>query len=211
MKFSFAITAWNEDKELDKLLTLLVKEGDCQNEIIVLLDKGNTSNSVKKVCERHKQHILLGYHPLNKNFAAHKNYLNSMCRGQYIFNIDADEIPEVSLVNNLHLLVNMNDDVDLIRVPRINVVNGITPMDMKKWGWTHSSKGWINFPDYQDRIYKNNGTIKWSNQVHEKLSGYKTVSKLPPEAKWSLIHTKTIKKQREQNKFYSEIIKGNKG
>jgi hypothetical protein len=106
-----------------------------------------------------------------------------------------DMVPEVLQHNS----------VDVIKVPRINTVDGITPEHIETWKWGVNEHGWINFPDYQWRIYKNNGEIKWVNKVHERLEGYKTMSYLPTEMEWCLIHNKTIKKQERQNKLYEGL------
>ena len=97
------------------------------------------------------------------------------------------------------------NDVDVLLVPRINTVTGLTQQHIDKWGWRLDNNGWINFPDYQWRIYKNNGNIKWKNKVHEVLDGYKTISHLPTNKEWCLIHKKDIKRQEKQNKFYETI------
>jgi len=57
----------------------------------------------------------------------------------------------------------------------------------------------------QGRIYKNNGSIKWINKVHETLQGYETISYLPEEDVWSIHHHKTIEKQEQQNLLYTSL------
>lgn len=97
------------------------------------------------------------------------------------------------------------NEVDVIRVPRINTVKGLTPQHIQKWGWLVDENGWINFPDYQWRIYRNSPEIKWENKVHEILTGYKTVSHLPTEKEFCLIHDKTIERQEKQNNLYDNL------
>ena len=60
-----------------------------------------------------------------KDFSALKNYTKSQCSGDYIFHIDADEIPNEILLKQLPQILEIND-TDLVWVPRINIVNGIT-------------------------------------------------------------------------------------
>ena len=97
------------------------------------------------------------------------------------------------------------NNVDVVKVPRINTVEGLTQEHINKWKWGVNEKGWVNFPDFQWRIYKNNGKIKWVNKVHEVLEGYKTMSYLPTEEPWCLQHPKTIERQEKQNELYSKI------
>ena len=106
-----------------------------------------------------------------------------------------DMIPEVLKHN----------DVDVLKVPRINTVEGLTEQHIAKWKWGVNDRGWVNFPDFQWRIYKNDTKIKWVNRVHEVLEGYKTMSYLPTEEQWCLRHDKTIDRQEKQNKLYEGL------
>ncbi len=70
-----------------------------------------------------------------------------------------------------------------------------------------NEQGWVNFPDYQGRIYKNDKSIYWENPVHEIVVGAKKVSHFPTEEQFCLYHPKDIEKQEKQNNLYSEIQK----
>jgi hypothetical protein len=151
------------------------------------------------------ENIKVYYHSLNKDFASHKNFINLQCDGDYIFSVDADEMPDRMLMKYLPEILESND-VDAIWIPRINIVNGITPEHISKWGWNVNEDGWVNWPnDPQLRVYKNKHEIKWERKVHERLTGYKTISRLPDEKEFALWHIKEIDRQEKQNKFYSEI------
>ena len=143
--------------------------------------------------------------PLNKDFSSFKNNLKFHSKGIFIFNVDADEIPNEYLVENIHMLLDYNKDVDMFFVPRINTVDGITETDIKKWGWVMDERGWINSPDYQSRIYRKTTDIEWVGKVHERIIGYNTVSILPFEEQYCLYHPKHIQRQRIQNKFYETL------
>ena len=204
MKLSYAICANNESTELDTLLSVLNFYKGAGDEIIVLLDSKATTE-VKHVCDKYKNNIKCYTHELGKDFAVHKNYLFNKCKGDYIFNIDADEIPNSSLLKHLHDMVRNNPDIEVYYVPRINLVTGITPTHIQKWGWKIDEKGHINFPDYQLRICKNSKDIKWEGKVHERLVGFTKYASLPEEDEWCLLHVKNIEKQEIQNKFYETI------
>ena len=79
----------------------------------------------------------------------------------------------------------------------------------KKHQWVDrlawNEKDWINFPDYQARIYKNVHYIKWIRPVHERIDGHKSFSHLPPKEELSFYHHKEIDKQEKQNEFYGTI------
>ena len=143
--------------------------------------------------------------PLNNDFGNFKNNLTEACSGDYIFQIDADEIPHKALMANLPVLLETNN-VEVLRVPRVNTVDGLTRAHVKQWRWVVDDLGRVNWPDPQWRVYKRTSEIKWKNKVHEVLHGYKTYADLPYEEEWSLYHPKDIKKQEKQNKFYEEIV-----
>jgi glycosyltransferase involved in cell wall biosynthesis len=198
---SFAITAYNEHIELDRLLKQLtnnIKKGD---EIIVQLDITATQE-VKDVVSKYK---LINYiHPLNNDFATFKNNLKDICANEWIFFIDADEYLSNDLLYNIHEILNANKGiVDVISVPRINTVEGLTREHIDKWRWFVDENGHVNYPDYQNRICVNKPHIKWINKVHERLTGWKTTANLPYG--YDLVHPKTIERQERQNNFYNTI------
>jgi len=204
---SFAITAWNEHTELEHLLDQLVtiiKQGD---EIIVQLDSTAT-NEVKKVADKYNIGYKFDYHriysSLDGDFASFKNNIKNHCTRDWIFFIDADEYLSNGLANNIHSILEMNKGlVDVIALPRINTVEGLTRNHIDKWRWFVDDNGWVNYPDYQTRICTNKKDIEWKNKVHERLSGWKTIANLPQG--YDLIHPKTIDRQEKQNKFYEQI------
>ena len=133
-----------------------------------------------------------------------QNNLKSQCSGDYIFHIDADEIPHENLLGILPEMLEMND-VDLVWIPRVNTVEGIDPgYHLKQWGWVMNEKGWVNYPDYQARVFRNDKNIRWTRPLHEYITGSKTYAHLPPHEELSLYHPKTIEKQEKQNLFYNE-------
>ena len=208
MVISYAITTHNEAEEINRLLEFLVHKTDPEDEIVILDDFSN--EETQQVFQSWTQQygdvkkFKIEQRALNKNFAEQKNYLTRMCSGDYIINIDADEIPHETLISQIKQVLEIND-VDLIWVPRVNTVTGITEQHIKQWGWRVNEKGWVNYPDYQARIYRNVDYIKWVKPVHEHIEGAKTHSHLPPYEQLSFYHHKQIDKQEKQNEFYSNI------
>ena len=200
---SIAITVCNEHKELKTLLDYLQERAlSPEYEIIIQIDKQNYTNEVIGVIVNRgiKHHFF----PLNKDFAAYKNELIKHCSGEYIFQIDADEIPALELLTMLPDILENNPNVDVYLVPRINTVSGITEEHIQRWRWNIEGDR-INFPDYQWRIYKNIPSIKWVNKVHERLDGFKIYSTLPAQDEFCLLHPKTIDRQEKQNQFYNTL------
>jgi glycosyltransferase involved in cell wall biosynthesis len=202
-KISYAITVCDEAKELNKLLSFITSHKREEDEIVVQVDEGNHTQEVLSVIESFdiKVHLF----PLNNDFASFKNNLKKLCKGDYIFQIDADEIPSDETVINLHKILEANLDIDLFLVPRVNIVNGLTDSHLKKWEWNLNEQNWINWPDYQYRIFKNNFNIKWKNKVHEQITGVNSGVQLPATLDYAIMHIKDIKKQEKQNSKYDQI------
>ena len=207
MKISYAITVCNELEEVTKLLNFLQLNIRKEDEIVIQYDETSATDEVKDYINlmdsMHENHKVIGF-PLNKDFATFKNNLKSHCSGDYIFQIDADEIPHDALIEYLPQVIEGNP-VDIIFVPRVNTVEGLTDSHIEKWKWNVNEKGWVNWPDYQTRIYKNTDEITWMNAVHERITGYDTFSNFPAEEHWALYHPKQIDRQEKQNEFYETI------
>ena len=209
MKISYAIPVCNEHVELEKLLSFLVKHIDKNDEIVVQCDQGNTTPEVYKILDLFKipigAKIKVIEFPLKGHFSNFKNNLKEHCTGDWIFQIDADELPHESLITNLKELLSLNPTTEMFLVPRVNTVEGLTQEHINKWRWNVNEKGWVNWPDYQTRIIQNSPKIKWQNKVHEQIVGISTKGVLPMEEEWCLYHPKNIKKQEYQNNFYDTL------
>ena len=203
MKISYAIPVCNEHVELEKLLSFLLEHIDENDEIVVQCDKGNTTNEVYKVLQHPRFNVI--EFPLNGHFSNFKNNLKEHCTGDWIFQIDEDELPHETLITNLKPLLEANPTVEMFLVPRVNIVKGLTQEHINRWRWNVNEKNWVNWPDYQSRIIQNSPKIKWHNRVHEQIVGFSTRGALPTDEQWCLYHPKDIKRQEVQNKFYSTL------
>ncbi len=208
MIISYAITVCNEHMEIQRLVEFLLKHKRPQDKITVLLDQTKQCKATEEYLRTHS--VEEDFSWFSREFTGHfgdwKNLLTFYCTGDYIFNIDADELPTVELIKALPDLINQN--VDMILVPRHNTVEGLTQEHIQKWGWKVDEQKRVNWPDYQQRIYKNISYIKWTNKVHEVLEGYKTFATIPSEMAQSglmLLHPKTIEKQEKQNNYYNKL------
>lgn len=206
MKISFAITVCNELEEIKKLVPFLLEHKRIQDEIVILYDQKNGNPEILD--------YLLPYNikpnvqtwrgfGFEGNFADWKNKLNEYCTGDYIYQLDADEMISEHVVKNLNTILELNPKVDLIFVPRINTVNGITQEHINKWGWKVNEKGWVNFPDAQGRIYRNG--MSWYGKVHERIVGGQKFSSLPLDEEYCIQHHKTIERQEKQNNLYNSL------
>lgn len=203
---SFAITACNEHVELERLLDQLNEHIRPEDEILVQLDTTATAE-VKAVAEKYNVGTKYDYHRiffgLNNDFASFKNNLKEHCTKDYIFQIDADEYLSDQLIENIHQILELNPDIELYTIPRVNTVEGLTQEHIQKWGWKVDIDGWVNYPDHQTRLLKNIPEIKWVQRVHERLVGAKMSITLP--GGYDIIHPKTIERQEKQNNFYNTL------
>ena len=209
MKISYGITVHNEADELNRLLEILIHKTDKEDEIVICVD--GEDDAVEHVLQSWTQQyghdgmkvIKVYQRKLDGDFAAQKNSVIENSSGDYIFHIDADEYPHETLLQQLKQILEMND-VDLVWIPRVNTIEGMTQEHIQKWNWRVTQKGWVNYPDYQARVFRKNDTIRWRRPLHEVITGCKTYAHLPPQEELSLYHPKTIEKQEHQNMFYME-------
>lgn len=202
MKISYAITVYNELNEIKNLIPYLLKHKHEEDEIIVLWDNKGPGEILEYLTSI--DNIVVCADVFKNDFSEWKNKLNSLCSGDYIFQIDADEIPNEFLIENLHNILEHNES-DIILVPRVNHVQGITPQHLQVWGWKQNEKGWVQWPDHQWRIYKNTPEIKWKNKLHEVLDGFNTYANLPEMEEYALYHYKSIERQEKQNNYYNTL------
>jgi hypothetical protein len=208
MKISYAITVCDELQEIKRLVPFLLEHKRPEDEIIVLYDQKNGSDEVID--------FLLPFNRLPhvqtwrgmvfvNDFSIWKNKLNDYCGGDYILQLDADEMITEELIKMLPAILESNPEVDLFVLPRINTVDGITEEHINKWGWKQDEQGRINFPDWQGRLYRKG--LNWHGKVHEKIIGAKKYSIMPEDEGFCILHPKTIERQEKQNNFYSKIQK----
>ena len=206
MKISYAITLCNEFTEIQNLIPHILKYKRREDEIVILYDESNGDEGVEEFLRAKSVNNAFSWHKgeFDGHFGNWKNKLTDLCNGDYIFQIDADEIPSKILIQNLHDILKMNE-VDVVLVPRVNTVEGLTQEHIDKWGWNVNPHGWVNWPDYQVRIYKRNERIRWEGKVHERITGITKFSQIPPVEELAYHHPKPIERQERQNAYYETI------
>ena len=208
MKISYGLTVCNEHEELQNLISFLRERIAPNDEIVVVYDQNRVTEQVLAVLDQNKSLVKSYPFDFQQNFLENKNFMNSKCSGDYIFQIDADEIPSEVLVEQLPSILESNP-VELIITPRKNLVKGLTQEHVNAWGWVVGEDGRVNWPDWQKRVYKNSPEIQWTGHVvHGMVTGYKTYAFLPMEDAYCIIHNKSIDRQEAQNSRYDRIEKG---
>lgn len=199
---SYAITTHNEGENVKKLLDDINKYKSHLDEIVILDDfstETHTCNALKTEKNVFKKKF-------NDDFAKHKNYLNSLCKKEYILQIDGDETLSVSLHKNIQEIIRLWNDIDLFWIPRENKLHNLDMSYIKKWKWNVDKKNRINYPDYQGRLYKNSNHIRWTRKVHEIIEGHKTQKVLPHNSNIDIIHHRDMSKQIKNNEYYDRTF-----
>jgi glycosyltransferase involved in cell wall biosynthesis len=203
MKISYALLTHNEGQYVETLLSFLTNNKRLIDEIVVV-DDYSTDELTKSILDKYKDQINLQYRTFDGDHTQ-KNYLNSLCTGDYILQLDADELIKPEFIEMLPQILENNDKTDLFIMPRINTVEGLTQEYIAKWGWNVNEKGWVNFPDWQMRLYRNCDWVKWDGLLHSKIEGHKTYVFLPPEELFCILHPKQLERQVIQNDLYDKI------
>jgi len=207
---SFLVTCKNETTQLEKLLSCIneyVTKNGYEDECIILDDYSDNPETLT-ILEKYTQTkgFTIHKHHLNKNYGEHKTHGKSLCSKEYVFQLDADELPTGELLEILKELLETNPETELFWLPRVNNFIGVNQDDAVQWGWKLSSLNSmtvVNWPDYQTRLCKNVPNISWKKALHERLTGEKVYTVLPDHPDYAIYHEKTIKKQIETNLKYN--------
>lgn len=198
---TFAICVCDEHRELNDLLSFLVVTKRPEDDINILVDKEKCTDAVRQVLKRFEKVVTVNERVFDGNFAEHRNHHAALCTGEYIFVLDADEIPQEALMEQVRHFRG-----DILYVPRINICPGYTKRFLEKHNFRVTNTGFINWPDYQGRFYRNHTGIRWTGGLHEKLTGGATPPQLlgadPDVALW---HVKSVARQNGQKDFYDEL------
>lgn len=175
MKISYLITVSTETNSLKNLLVRVISCKDKHDEIIILVDRDVKDNieteSILSNFARSTQleidnkTVAIHKHSLNKNYSEHKNFGATLCSGDFIFQIDGDELPTETLLLNIKDIIAANPNVEVFWIPRLNDFKGVTEDHAKQWGWRLSPSDSIvhekiiNTESDEYKFLKNNGYI----------------------------------------------------
>lgn len=139
MKLSIAVCTHNEGHYVHTLLKRLTevakRNPPGMYEIVVVDDFSTDQHTLDALLTAHTRGIMLHQHALNGDFATHKNFMNSVCTGDWILNLDADETLSDAFLDTIPLYIESNPEVDAYWLPRVNTVDGLTLKHVQKWGW----------------------------------------------------------------------------
>lgn len=203
MKLSYLITTHNEDVSLEKLLSKLTSVLKTNHEIVILDDYSDNKETLK-IFDSYKDKVKLHKRKLERHYGEHKNYGIDLCEGSYIFQLDGDECPTDLLCEHIDLIIEQNKNSEVMWLPRINIFHGVTEEHARNWGWNIKYKNYVNFPDYQSRIFANVPHIRYKRRLHEKVEGFASHTFIPPQEEYAILHEKTIEKQISTNLKYNK-------
>jgi hypothetical protein len=197
----YMILCKNEDSSLELLLKQITKFKAPQDKVYVVRDKNGNNNKTKYILESYKDEIIAFEKPVDKAIHDQKNWLAKQSDTDYLFYLDADELLDERFYTIVHQLIEGND-VDVFFLPRTNIVIGITEEYRASRGWKLDEKGRINWPDVQDRLFRNKRGIHFNPIPHGRLIGQDTYTMLPEEELYAIYHEKSIEKQKSDNEWH---------
>jgi glycosyltransferase involved in cell wall biosynthesis len=140
---------------------------------------------------------------LNSDYSAIRNLAISQSKMDWIFSIDADETLEPNLYDVLKTrdLMKFCDQngYDAVALKRKNYIDGAM---LNKIVCMEAGNIQI-YPDWQFRLFRNNGIIKYTLPVHEALSMYK--KGYYSEQEYHILHMKSGVRQERQNRKYAAL------
>ncbi|MEW4285750.1 tetratricopeptide repeat-containing glycosyltransferase family 2 protein [Priestia koreensis] len=145
---SLCMIVKNEEKVIDRCLSSiahLVQE-------IIVVDTGSTDNT-KKIVKKYTSHIY-DYEWTN-DFSAARNFAAKKATGDWILVLDADEYVDED--NFKDFIQELKNDDDKFNAYGVNILNfmGVDGESLAK--------------NHHDRVYKNNGEIKYYRKIHEQF------------------------------------------
>ena len=197
----YMILCKNEDISLERLLKQVTKNKLKNDKIYVVRDSNGENKKTKYILESYKDEIISFERPVNRAIHDQKNWLAKQSDTDYLFYLDADELLHEDFYKIVHGLLESND-VDIFFLPRTNIVKGITEEYRASRGWHLDNRGRVNWPDSQDRLFKNKKGIHFNPIPHGRLIGHDTFSQLPDEELYAIYHEKSLEKQISDNDWH---------
>lgn len=154
MKISVALATFNEEKKIAACLESIV---DWIDEIIIV--DGSSSDKTVEIAKKYRAKIIVSDNPAI--FHINKQKAIDECTGDWIFQLDADEVvtkelrQEILNIVNLQLTTHNSQQINGYWIPRKNYF-------LEKW----LSKGG-QYPDYTLRLYKKGKGRLPCKSVHE--------------------------------------------
>lgn len=170
MKLSIAICTHNEGYYLEsiyKLLDYIEKEQDPSQYEVIIVDDCSTDVTTGNILDKLQQRrAKIWLHNLNNDFASHKNFMNSVCNGDWILNLDADEEIPLNILQAIPFIIEENPEVEAYWLSRVNTVAGLTLKHIQQWRWVVTPHPTITV-ECMDKSSESYELIKAHNLIKE--------------------------------------------
>ena len=205
-RYSVAMITYND---IDCVQRTIDNVSQYVRDDFVVVDGGSTDGTLE-ILESYSG-IKLLHKKWEDDFEVQKNFALDNCNQDWRILIDADEEYEHILWNQLpwYIQTALWESVDCISVPRINIVDDITQEMVDRQGWVMSHFNWINYPDYQQRIYRKN--CRYAGRTHERIINSEKSSALVGQ---HILHRKSkerqlagIQREEDQYEIQAEVTK----
>lgn len=151
MKLSVAIATYNEEKKLEACLASVSSWAD----EIVLVD-GGSSDETLTIAQKYNARIIKTDNPAI--FHINKQKALDACRGEWILQLDADEVMTAGLKNEIiGTINNKQETINGYYIPR------------KNYFWGHLMKKGGQYPDYVIRLVQNGKAWFPCESIHEQI------------------------------------------
>lgn len=148
IKISVALAVFNEEKNLKNCLESVK---DLADEIVVV--DGGSSDKTLEIAKEFEVKVIKTNNPIN--FHINKNKAIDACSGEWILQLDADEVVNKELAEEIRKIISKKNDIKGYWIPRRNFFLG---RFLKKGG---------QYPDYTLRLYKKGYGRLPAKDVHE--------------------------------------------
>jgi glycosyltransferase involved in cell wall biosynthesis len=221
MLISYAICTHDERDSIRALMRQLirclfrVRHPGTQYEIVILDDfsqDGRLQASFRRWTRQYRR-IRVHQRRLMRDFAAQKNALLDLCRGEFVVSLDADEFVSAEWIAGVPERIKAFPEISAFGVPRMNIFEGVTAEDAARIGFSLSTvdgQTLVNWPDTQWRIFRRSPLLRWTNPVHEIITIANVASGLqvlPADPANAILHRKQIERVRQSTAFYDGIVR----
>ncbi len=184
-KVAAAIITFNEERNIERCITGLL---ECVDEIVVMDSFSN--DNTKKICIQYGVRFVE-----NKwqGYAQTKNRLNDLIDADYIFSIDADEVPDRILQEQIIKIKSDSKE----QIYFLNRYTNYCGKWIKYCGW---------YPEYKVRIFPKN-KAEWEGEfVHEKLKYDKSLKAITLDGHLEHYSYYTVMEHQERANKYALMV-----
>jgi glycosyltransferase involved in cell wall biosynthesis len=148
-------------------------------------------------------------HPLDDNFGEHRNHVHAfVAEGRWMVLLDADEWVSKLFLDSIRQQIIANPGVEVFALARINTKHRGDSWQQPEINWSGEAlKQYENYPDFQRRVHVRASHIRWTNRMHNVLTGGQKVMSLEGEHV-SLLHHKAFYKWERMHAIYARIKGG---